>query len=196
MFGFAWSRGSFASYFYLSSTPFWFVNSSAQQVGLLYISYMSILCVKFEAPSNKYLCIISSKIPKVPYLYLWMIKKIKLDIKLSLVLVFHVILWLKEHSSHQRCHTRAEFLMHFFCNNNVSVNTGLICNSVTVLLLSSSCIEKDEWPLSQRALLPVLLPTLPQPNSCQACLPAPRAHIRLSSRPRIRSSCIWGNTDF
>lgn len=65
----------------------------------------------------------------------------------------------------------------------------------TVILLSSSCTVKDEWPLSQRALLPVLLPALPESHCSQARLPAPRAHVHLSARPGGRPCCTGGNRD-
>lgn len=73
------------------------------------------------------------------------------------------------------------------CNKYLIVLTLGWCGCIgTVILLSSSCTVKDEWPLSQRALLPVLLPALPKPHRSQARLPAPWAHIHLSSRPRGR----------
>lgn len=57
-----------------------------------------------------------------------------------------------------------------------------VCHSCTVILLSSlPPTVKDEWSVAERAVLPVLLPTLPQPHCRQARLPAPRAHVRLRS---------------
>lgn len=65
----------------------------------------------------------------------------------------------------------------------------------TVILLFFSCTVKDEWPLSQWALLPLLLPTLPQPHCSQARLLAPRTHVHLSSWPRGWSCCAGSNRD-
>lgn len=82
------------------------------------------------------------------------------------------------------------------CNKYLIVLTLGWCGFIsTVILLSSSCTVKDEWPLSQRALLPVLLPALPQPHRSQARLPAPWAHVHLSSGPRCRPCCTRGNRD-
>lgn len=62
---------------------------------------------------------------------------------------------------------------------------GFVCApqlySTVILLSSLPPTVKDERPVTQRALLPVLLPTLPQPHRRQARLPAPRAHVRLHS---------------
>lgn len=54
---------------------------------------------------------------------------------------------------------------------------------------------KDEWPLSQWALLPLLLPTLPEPHRSQACLLASWTHIQLSARPRGGTRCPGLNRD-
>ena len=49
-------------------------------------------------------------------------------------------------------------------------------------LLSLPTVD-NEWPICQRAVLPLLLSSLPQPHCCQACLPAPGAHLCPSARP-------------
>lgn len=81
-------------------------------------------------------------------------------------------------------------------NKCLFVSTLGCCGFIsTVIPLSPSCTVKDEWPLSQWALLPVLLPALPQPHRSQARLPAPWAHVRLSSRPRGKPCCARGHRD-
>lgn len=63
---------------------------------------------------------------------------------------------------------------------------GLLCwcrSCCTLIPLFWFCSGKDEWPVSQRALLPVLLPALPEPHCSQAGLPAPGPLLHLSARP-------------
>lgn len=81
------------------------------------------------------------------------------------------------------------------CNKYFIVLTLGWCGLICTVILLSSCTVKDEWPLSQWALLPVLLPALPQPHRSQTRLPAPWAHVRLSSGPRGRTRCTRGNRD-
>lgn len=65
----------------------------------------------------------------------------------------------------------------------ISLVAGFVCalSSTLILLSSLPLTVKDERTVIERTLLPVLLPTLPQPHRCQARLPAPRAHVRLHS---------------
>ena len=88
------------------------------------------------------------------------------------------------------CHTWTEWL---HSNEYLIVFTLERCVFIsTVILLSSSGTVKDERPVSQRALLPVLLPALPRPHCSQAGLPAPWGHLRLPAGPRDRSSSTGG----
>lgn len=82
------------------------------------------------------------------------------------------------------------------CNNCFIVSVFGWCELIcTVILLSLFFTVKDEWPLSQWALLPVLLPAVPEPHCSQASFPAPGAHIHLSARPRCGPCCTRGDWD-